>query len=210
MEAKDCITIAAVLFSPLIAVQVEKFIERIRSNKSRKVQIFKTLMATRGSRLSIEHVTALNQIDLEFYGKKKYLKVIRAWKEYLDQLFLKWNNDDEFRIWNNRTEELLANLLFEMGLPLGFNFDKVTIKRSVYSPIGHAKVEDENQQIRNLLIKVLNGENSINTFQVFSDDVVEINKKSIDKTGELQSLLIDHYKNGTPINVNVTRDEKSK
>jgi hypothetical protein len=207
MEIKDYITIFAVLISPLLAVQVEKFIERTRNNKTQKIQIFKTLMATRGSKLSNEHVTALNQIDLEFYGDKKYRKTLNAWKEYLDQLFLKFNTDEEFRVWNDKAEELLANLLYEMGTSLGYNFDKVTIKRNAYSPTGHVKAENENQQIRNLLIKVLNGENAITTLQISSDDVVKANNDAVSKTQELQNLLIDHYKNGHPISVVIKKDD---
>jgi hypothetical protein len=209
MEAKDYITIFAVLISPLLAVQAEKIIERARSSKNRKVQIFKTLMATRGSRLSTEHVIALNQIDLEFYGSKKYRKTLNSWKEYLDQLGLKFNNDEEFRVWNDKAEELLANLLYEMGISLGYSFDKVTIKRNAYSPTGHVKVESENQQIRNLLIKVLNGENAITTLQISSDDVAKANNDAVSKTQELQNLLIDHYKNGRPISVVVKKEDKS-
>jgi hypothetical protein len=207
MEVKDYITIVAVLLSPLFAVQAEKIIERIRSNKNRRIEIFKTLMATRGSRLSIDHVTALNQIDLEFYGQKKYLKIIHAWKEYLDQLSAKFKTDEEYKIWNDRSEELLANLLFEMGLPLGYNFDKVTIRRNAYSPTGHAKIDNEKQQIRNLLIKVLNGENAITTLQTAPDEIAKQNNDAQDRQGELQSLLIEYYKNIKPINVKIIKDE---
>ncbi len=210
METKDILTIIVVLLSPLIAVQAEKFIERTRSRKNRKVEIFKTLMATRGSRLSIEHVTALNQIDLEFYGNKKYKKVLYAWKEYFDQLCVKFNpeKEEEFKAWNDKAEELLANLLYEMGLPLGFSFDKVTIKRNAYSPTGHTKADNENQQIRQLLIKILNGENSITTLQVVHDDIAQKNSNAQLTQLELQSLLIDYYKNPKPVKVELIKDEK--
>src|ERR1700743_516661 len=198
MDIKDILTIMAILLSPVIAVQVDKFIEKSRADKHRKIAIFKTLMATRGTRLSIEHVNALNQIDLEFYGNKKFQKVVNAWKEYLDQLYVKFEGDEEFKRWNDKAEELLANLLFEMGTSLGYIFDKVAIKRNAYSPIGHAKFENENQQIRNLLIKVLDGENSIKTFQVISDELFGANLKSLEQTGELQSIMIDNFKKGTP------------
>ena len=208
MEIKDVLSIIAILVSPLVAVQVEKYIERGRNSRNRKISIFKTLMATRGTKLSNDHVTALNQIDLEFYGKKEYLKVIHAWKEYLDQLNVKFDSEkeEEFRVWNEKSEELLANLLFEMGLPLGYNFDKVTIKRNAYSPIGHAKIENENQQIRHLLIKVLNGENAITTLQVSSDDIVKSNNDAQERQGELQKLLIEFYKNEKPLNVKVIKE----
>ncbi len=215
MEPKDYITIVAVLLSPLLAVQAEKFIERTRNKKNRKVQIFKTLMATRGSKLSIEHVTALNQIDLEFYGNrkffyenKKYKKVLNAWKEYFDQLRVEFNLEieSEFKAWNEKTEDFLANLLFEMGESLGYSFDKVTIKRNAYTPKGHLKVEYEEQQVRSLLIKILNGESSISTLQVTSNEAVERSNNAVDRTAELQLLLIEHYKNGKPINVKINKE----
>ena len=102
METKDVLTIVAVLLSPVIAVRADKFIEKSRAKMNRKIAIFKTLMATRGSKLSIDHVTALNQIDLEFYGNKKFQKVVHAWKEYLDQLNVKFEGDEEFKRWNDK------------------------------------------------------------------------------------------------------------
>lgn len=209
METKDYITIVVVLLSPLLAVQAEKLIERIRSRKNRKIEVFKTLMATRGSRLSFEHVTALNQIDLEFYGDKKYRKVLYAWKEYFDQLCVKFNleKEEEFKAWNDKSEEFLANLLFEMGLSLGYSFDKVTIKRNVYAPTGHVKADNENQLIRSLLIKVLSGENSISTQQISSDEAIKLNNEAQNRQQELQLLLIDYYKNQKPVNVKLIKDD---
>ena len=53
--------------------------------------IFRTLMATRATRLSAEHVQALNGIELTFYGGgKKEKKVLEAWKAYHDHLNTKY------------------------------------------------------------------------------------------------------------------------
>jgi uncharacterized protein DUF6680 len=44
-------------------------------------------MATRAARLTPDHVQALNLIDVEFYSKrKKYKRVLDAWKAYHDHL----------------------------------------------------------------------------------------------------------------------------
>jgi len=72
--------ILAVLASPLIAVQVQKRIEKLRDKRSKKLQIFHTLMSTRGSRLSPAHVGALNMIDSVFSPKRSAeKKVLDAW-----------------------------------------------------------------------------------------------------------------------------------
>ena len=53
-----------------MAVQVQKWLEVFREERGRKLWIFKTLMATRASAVSAEHVQALNMIDLEFREKR--------------------------------------------------------------------------------------------------------------------------------------------
>ena len=79
----DILMIGAVILAPLIAVQVDKYLEKKRNKKERKLNVFKTLMATRGRVLDPRHVEALNMIDLEFNGEKA---VTVAWKAYLDHL----------------------------------------------------------------------------------------------------------------------------
>lgn len=60
--------IAAVILGPILAVQVQKRIEKLREKWGRKNHLFQILMSTRASRLSPDHVQALNMIDLVFYG----------------------------------------------------------------------------------------------------------------------------------------------
>jgi len=58
--------ILAVFSVPICAIQVAKYIDRLKETRQRKLDIFKTLMATRSDTLSWDHVVALNTIDLEF------------------------------------------------------------------------------------------------------------------------------------------------
>ena len=134
MTISDILMIFAVLISPLLAVQVQKIIELWRETKQRKILIFKTLMATRGTTLSPRHVEALNMIDLEFSIKNKNEKrVVEAWKMYLDHLYdLNVDpKDPDYRVkmdvWTKRSIELLTDLLYEMAQNLGYEFDKAAI-----------------------------------------------------------------------------------
>lgn len=52
------ITILAIILGPIFAVQTQKWIERDAAAKGRKLQLFRTLMATRASRLSMDHVNS--------------------------------------------------------------------------------------------------------------------------------------------------------
>ncbi len=161
MTVSDVLTILAILIAPLAAVQVQKWLEHHRENRERKLYVFKTLMASRATALSQEHVQALNIIDLEFCGKK-YKSITVAWKEYLDHLgnFPK-NDEKQFPVWNDKKADLLAQLLMLMGQSLGYEFDAVHVKKGIYMPQGHADTENENNLIRNGMIRLLYGDSSL-------------------------------------------------
>lgn len=186
MGITDILTIAAILIGPIAAVQIEKFIQRGRMNRERKLSIFKTLMATRGAVLSYEHVEALNRIDLEFSDDKKYKSVINCWKEYFDNLSQKVD-ESNLNSWSKANQDLLSNLLFEMGKSLRFDFDKVLIKRNIYFPIAHGTIDQENQLIRKGLIEVLHGDRAFPMEIIQEDDI-------IDKQEELHKAMLDYYR----------------
>ncbi|WP_312364259.1 DUF6680 family protein [Sphingobacterium sp.] len=187
MKLYEILTLIAIFIGPVLAVQVEKFLERKRNSRNRKIDIFKILMATRGSALSSAHVEALNRIDLEFSNNSKFKKVILAWKEYFDNLGQKYETEDKLSIWLARNEELLANLLYEMGQSLGFNFDKILIKRNIYSPVGHAKIEREQEQIRTGILDILKGEFPLQMKLVMDEEALQ-------KQSELNNLIMQYYK----------------
>ncbi|MBW2341920.1 MAG: hypothetical protein JRF50_16505 [Deltaproteobacteria bacterium] len=164
MTISDWLVISAVLVGPILAVQVQKGIESLREIKLRKLKVFKTLMATRGTTLSPTHVEALNMIDLEFSASKsKEKKVIDAWKIYRDHLYsLKIDRSDpNYNVkldgWTERSNELLAELLYEMAQSVGYDFDKVHLKKGSYTPQGHADVEFEQNLIRRSFVELFMG-----------------------------------------------------
>ncbi|MFX6755224.1 DUF6680 family protein, partial [Acinetobacter baumannii] len=63
VEFKDILMIIAVLLSPVIAVQVTRYLDNKKEARERQLWVFKTLMATRALSLSPHHVEALNRID---------------------------------------------------------------------------------------------------------------------------------------------------
>lgn len=188
MSCNEIISICAIILGPILAVQIEKYLERRREKKNRRLSVFKILMATRGSVLSWDHVEALNRIDLEFSNEKKFDKVIQAWKEYFDNLSQKAGTSEEGIVWAKKNEDLLADLLYEMGQSLGFKFDKVLIKRNVYSPVGHVKMELEQEQIRNSMLEILSGDKGFPITLISDSDAIK-------KQEELQSTMLAFYKN---------------
>ncbi|PCJ58904.1 MAG: hypothetical protein COA65_06945 [Rhodospirillaceae bacterium] len=163
MEIKlsEILMIVAILLAPVVAVQVQKWLEKSREDRARKLWIFKALMATRAAAVSPEHVQALNMIDLEF-RKTRYRLVAAAWKMYLDHLS-SYPKDDEKQqpVWDGRRVDLLTSLLLAMGRALGYEFDEVHVKRGVYAPVAQGRLEDENTRIRRGLLDLLYGKTEL-------------------------------------------------
>ncbi len=154
------VTILATLISPLLAVQTQKIIERYNEKKSLKIDIFKQLMATRApnSRLSGDHVRALNMIDLAFYGKPKRgqakrtkteNEVLSSWKLYFNHLNIPFpTNEAGGIIWNQTSNNLFLDLLSAISKDIGYEFARDQLQTPTYSPIAHGDIENDQLKIR--------------------------------------------------------------
>ncbi len=203
----ETISIIAIVLGPILAVQVEKLLSRINERKRSREQIFKTLMATRGSTLSLDHVSALNRIDLEFSNtKKRYKRVLSAWKSYFDHLSNHDKQETNSLIWANDNNKLLVELLYEMGKSLKYDFDRALISRNIYSPVGHIQVEKELQEIRILLLSILKGEKSFPMEIVNTADINEHSAEQVENQVKLQELMIDYYTNNKPWRVIIEKE----
>ena len=157
------LTIVAIIIGPILAVQAQKWIERRREDRFRKLYLFRELMATRAARLSQRHVEALNLIDLEYPGDKaKDKSVHEAWRSYLDALGTP-NDPERQEIIFSKRNDAFTELMYQMAKRLDFPFDKVAIQRNVYSPIGHGKVEDDQELIRRGIVELLTGKRALST-----------------------------------------------
>ncbi|MBB3182400.1 DUF6680 family protein [Variovorax sp. Sphag1AA] len=174
MGLNEWLIIGATIVGPILAVQAQKWIERARVATGRRTWIFETLMATRGARMSMDHVRALNTIDLAFYGTKilgrtvrsrKWQSVIDAWHEYHAHLSQpeeqRPKTKDQDVAWGAKGEELFVNLLTALAVSNHYRFDRTQLRMGGYSPAGHATVENEQTALRNLLIRMLSGQHPL-------------------------------------------------
>lgn len=169
LEVKDWITSAAVVLGPILAVQAQKLVERIRDKQERRLKIFKTLITTRAERVSRDHVQALNMIVVEFYGRRlfgrqwqnsKEKSVTDAWNIYVAHLY-EFKNYESVEAWSKRSDDLFTELLYIMSLALDYNFDKVQLKSGVYKPTAHVDLENAQLAVLNGWAKILNNEKSL-------------------------------------------------
>jgi hypothetical protein len=165
IELKDWVTISAIIIGPILAIQAQKILEAARYKKQRRLNLFHTLMSTRATRVSNEHVAALNMIDIEFYGRKvvghrfqtpKEKSITNAWKNYNDQLNTRYA-PEQFTMWIDKGDELFTTLLYKMSNALGYDFDEVQLKRDCYRPVAHGNLEQDEHKLRTALIEVMEG-----------------------------------------------------
>lgn len=145
--------IAATVIGPIAAVQAQKWVERFRESRNEKRWVFAALMYTRGTRLSAEHVQALNRIELAFH---KEPTVMAAWRAYLDSLGQSVTPEAQTYVWGER-DKLFIDLLYQMSKLLKFPFTSTEIKNSTYSPIAHGEMEVMHLKVMTLLAKMADG-----------------------------------------------------
>jgi hypothetical protein len=188
MALNEILTLLAIALSPLFAVQVSRYLENRKEDRDRKLYVFRTLMATRGAKLSINHVNALNMIDVEFYGKdRKSKQVVDAWKLYLNHLKIKDELSEE--IWSEKSKDLFETLLDKMAIALKYDFDRVSIKETSYYPRGYEDMDIANIIIRQGLADVLSGKIGL-PITVFGNKFLE---ELLKKQERLFDKQIDYF-----------------
>ena len=172
ITTSEWVIIFATLMGPILAVQAQKFLEGLREHRNGKLWVFRTLMTTRRQRVSIDHVRALNMIDVSFYGirvcfkhwqTRAEKKVAGAWKGYLDNLTTETEGWPEARLevlWSDR-EKLFSALLVAIAASVDFNFDELHIRKAGYIPIAHSDTEIKQQQLLDSAVGVLQGRQTL-------------------------------------------------
>lgn len=201
----DAVMIFAILFSPFLAVWAQRQIDIGRERRGAKLAIFKDLMGTRRFTLSPVHVQALNRIDLEFTDNSRpEVEVRRIWREYLDHLSSlppdPIARQQKMQSWLEKNEDYLADLLVAMGECVGHSFDRVYIKKGIYSPEGHAQEFFENVALRKSFLELLQNKRSLYTMLVPQNPEVAT---------DFQTNLSNVIKGTQPLRVVVESDETS-
>ncbi|QCP54716.1 hypothetical protein FAZ95_38310 [Trinickia violacea] len=156
VKITDVAIIVATFMGPIAAVQAQKWLERGRDVKQRRIAIFRALMATRANVLAPAHVEALNSIPIDFFGRSQSLKdVIAAWNVLLDHLNAR--NPPDMNRWGERRVELFISLLFKISQCLGYEFTELDLKNDFYAPQGHQAVQTDQEVIRRGFAEVFSG-----------------------------------------------------
>ena len=156
IKLEEWLTIAAIIFWPLLALVIQRWRDLGREHRNRKLDVFRQLLLSLKVPMAQRHVDAINSIPLEFHERAE---IIRAWRLYTSHL----NNSNMLRQepqrWGERKLDLLVDLVYKIGLHLNYeHIDEATLRDNVYVPQGYSDVEEQWRQIRQAWLQVLNGQ----------------------------------------------------
>lgn len=174
----DWAVVFATLAGPILAVWASEWRQQRRALHEKKEWVFRTLMSTRAARLRIEHVAAINQIDFAF-SRESCAAVQDAWGLYRQHLrHIDSISEDEAvrHAWQNKANDLLADLLHQMAIDLNFPFSKSDITDNSYYPDAYITDELTQQETRHLLLQVLKNGRPINIRFIGDEPPQPVNK----------------------------------
>jgi len=177
MTLNEWLTIVALLLGPVLAILVAQWLDRARLQHNRKMDVFRTLMRTRRTPITAEHVGALNLIEIEFAGQET---VLAAWKALLTHFATLHNRcssetpgpgatPEEQAARNNafssrladERAKLLAKLLHAIAQHLKFRSEQLEIFEGGYTPQGWIDVDMEQQAIRRMFVELYMGKRAM-------------------------------------------------
>ena len=164
MSISDWLTIAAIIIGPIAAVGITLWHDWRNEVRGRKIDVLSSLMQTRLTRLSAEHVGALNLVQLEFYGQEPVMTAHRQYIEHLNAPIPP--TEPEQQRFFGTADSLFHDLLAAIADTLNYNFDKQDLARHSYVPQGWQDYEGLQHGNMVLLSQLLKGERAL---QVTSD-----------------------------------------
>jgi hypothetical protein len=160
IKATDIAIVFATFVGPVLAIWASESRQKNRQNQERKEWVFRTLMTTRSARLHPDHIQALNHIAFVFSSHEE---IVDSWGLYFAHLKTDQSTtQDGQNRWHDVSNKLLSDLLHLMAKDLNISFSKTDIIQPSYYPRGYEMTEDEQQQLRRLLLELLRNERSIN------------------------------------------------
>lgn len=143
--------VIATVTGPVLAVYITRRVDDERRVRERRLDVFRSLMATRRARLAPEKVRALNLVEIDFHGLTAIIEAHR-------QVMMHINTPQPLPAgWVEHHQKLLTKLLSEMAKVLGYELEQLDVLEGGYYPQGFVDIELEQQTLRRALIEVLSG-----------------------------------------------------
>jgi hypothetical protein len=149
--------VLATFAGPIVAILITLRRDASAKILERRLWVFRTLLATRGQFVNVEHVRALNLIEIEFHAVRP---VMQAWRDYMAHLNSlpggKQLEGEEFTSFHDKCRDLMAKLLGKMAAHLGFQMSEIDLRLG-YAPSGWMFRDGRETELREAAISLLSG-----------------------------------------------------
>jgi len=160
IKATDIAIVFATVVGPVLAIWASEWRQKNRQNQERKEWVFRALLTTRSARLHPDHIQALNHIAFVF---SNHAEIKDAWGLYFAHLNTdQGTTEDSSARWHEKSNTLLADLIYLMAKDLNIPFSKTDITQPSYYPRGYEMNDAQQIETRRLLLEILRNERSIN------------------------------------------------
>jgi len=152
-------TLAAIIVGPVFAVLLTRWLDDRRERKRGRRAILSDLMRTRRARLDPTHVSALNLVELEFFGDQNVISAFQLYAKHLNSVWPIDGGELERQVAEG--DDLFADLLTSIAKSLGYTFDKRDLERRGYLPKGLGQQNDNQIANAHFLREVFEGRRPI-------------------------------------------------
>ncbi len=184
--------VSATGLGPVLAVALTLWREAAKAKNSRRLHVFRTLMATRRIHISNDHVSAINLVEVDFY---KCRNVEAAWKEYRNHLIDNGKLEDQY--WREKKENLLAKFLCEIGVVLGFKIPAIDIFRGGYAPKGWEHRDNRATNAVEYIYELSQGKRSV----PMAATSFPVSQDAVDKQNSVQDALFKTLSGERPLKI---------
>ncbi|WP_186059704.1 DUF6680 family protein [Burkholderia gladioli] len=183
MHTSDFVIAFATLAGPIIAIQLQKYLDRRGERTRRQIEIYRALMMSRMTPNSPPHVNALNAVPLEFHDNTA---VMDRWRDFLMHLNVRAEGE-QLEAWGQRRVTLFVELLKAMGEGLRYEFRDAELQAHAYLPNWQVEMLNEQELVRKGLVDLIAGKASLPMKVTEFPTDPEFAKR----TAEVQNLLIE-------------------
>ena len=161
MSFTEIVTVVAIVGGPALGAWLTRCLDSRREVQKRRFDIFRDLMRTRKIPMHVDHVSALNLVEVEFFKSEK---IISAWKAYLTNLsepLPPVEEKERFDSLIKKRDSLLTKLLYEIAISLKVRIEQLSILEGNYIPQGWVDDDWEQRLVRRALVDVLTSKRPI-------------------------------------------------
>ena len=130
----DYITLLAIVAGPVLALWIQRVLDKWRDKRRAKESLYFALMRHRAQWYHPERIQALNSIEVVFSDNKNVLSKWKSFMEHVKTAKPAASDQLALAVWNDNLDTVACDLYQAIGKTLNYDFDLKQIKQGAYIP----------------------------------------------------------------------------